>query len=122
MDLRVSSFDFPPTTGAPLSATQVVAFPRAVREVAVGILGYATSFVGDDHHFGRLQVELAADIDPADATKVEVTGDFQLRDYSGTLDDSFTGNVQWAVIADLVPAVPPAPGQPRPDLIVVDAG
>ncbi len=121
MDLRVSSFDFPTTTGAPQSATQVVAFPRAVREVAVGILGYATSFVGEDHHFGRLQVELAADIDPADATKVEVTGDFQLRDYSGTLDDSFTGNVQWAVIADLVPAVPPAPGQPRPDLIVVDA-
>ncbi|CUR58516.1 hypothetical protein NOCA2500008 [metagenome] len=121
MDLRISSFDFPPATGAPQSATQVVTFPRAVREVAVGILGYATSFVGDDHHLGRLQVELEVGVDPADSTKVEVTGDFQLRDYSGTLDDSFTGNVQWAVIADLVPAVPPLPGQPRPDLIIVDA-
>ncbi len=121
MDLRISSFDFPPATGAPQSATQLVAFPRAVREVAVGILGYATSYVGEDHHFGRLQVELTADIDPTDATKVEVSGDFQLRDYSGTLDDSFTGNVQWALVAQLVPAVPPAPGQPRPDLIIVDA-
>ncbi|MGD9960737.1 M66 family metalloprotease [Nocardioides sp.] len=121
MDLRISSFDFPPAKGAPQSATQVVTFPRAVREVAVGILGYATSYVGEDHHLGRLQVELAADIDTTDPTKVEVTGDFQLRDYSGTLDDSFTGNVQWALVADLVPAVPPAPGQPRPDLLIVDA-
>lgn len=121
MDLRTSSFDFPPVTGSPQSATQVVTFPRAVREVAVGILGYSTAYVGSDHHLGRLQVEVNVGIDPADATKVEVTGDFQLRDYSGSLDDSFTGNVQWALVADLVPAVPPAPCQPRTDLLVVDA-
>lgn len=121
MDVRSSSFDFQPAVGAPQSATEVVTFPRDVRDVVVGITGYAATFVGDDHHLGRLQVEVGAAIDATDPTRVSVTGGFQLRDFSGTLDDSFTGVIQWALLADLAPALPPAPGDARPDLIVVGA-
>lgn len=123
MDVRSSSFHFPSTEGSgPQSASAQLSFPRAVRRVAVGITGYSATFENEeDHHLGRLIVELNASVNNADATKVDVSGTFGLRDWSGDWDDPYGGLVEYTVLADLVGAVPPTPGNPRGDLIIVDA-
>ncbi len=123
MDVRSSSFHFPSTEGTgPQSASAQLSFPRAVRQVAVGITGYTATFENEeDHHLGRLIVELNASVNGGDATKVDVSGSFGLRDWSGEWDDAYGGLIEWTVFADLVGIGPPAPGAPRGDLIVVDA-
>lgn len=123
MDIRSSSFHFPSTedTG-PQSASAQLSFPRAVRQVAIGIGGYTATFENEeDHHLGRLIVELNARVNSDDATKVDVSGSFGLRDWSGEWDDPYGGLVEYTVFADLVGATPPAPGAPRGDLIIADA-
>ena len=123
MDIRSSSFNFPETedTG-PQSASAQLVFPRAVTRTAIGISGYSALFENrDDHHLGFLTVEVNAAINGTDATRVDVSGVFGLRDWSNEWDDPYRGIVEFVVFADLVPATPPAPGASRGDLIVVDA-
>ena len=122
MEIRESSFNFPRSRedGAQ-SASQTVTFPRAVSLVAVGITGYSATFEDDDHELGRLTVETNAVIDADDATRVNVTGTFGLRDWSGEFDDFFSGNIQWALLAELVPVPTPSPGDARADLLIVGA-
>ena len=122
MDIRMSTFNFPLSRGdGTQSASQTIAFPREVVEVGVGITGYSATFEGEDHHLGRLTVEMNARIDDDDPTKVKVTGIFGLRDWSGNFDDPFSGNIQWALLADLVAVPTPSPGDARGDLIIIDA-
>lgn len=122
MDVRRSSFNFPETVGESQSATSQFSFPREVQSVAVGIVGYSASYENsEDHHLGRLIVELDAGVNGDDPTKVDVFGSFGLRDWSGAFDDAYSGVVDFAVIVDLVPVPTPSPGDARGDLIVVDA-
>ncbi|NLD68525.1 MAG: hypothetical protein GX644_06880, partial [Limnobacter sp.] len=123
MDLRSSSFHFPSTEGSgPQTASAQFAFPRDVRQAAVGITGYTARFENnEDHHLGRLIVELNASVNGSDPTLVDVTGSFGLRDWSGNWDDHYGGLIEFTVIADLVAVAPPLPGTSRGDLIVVDA-
>jgi len=122
MEIRTSSFNFPPSKGEGFqSAEQTISFPRDVVEVGIGITGYAAEFQDEDHEFGRLTIEVRANINPDDATQVNVSGTFGLRDWSGEFDDYFLGNIQWALLADLVPVAPPGPGDARGDLIIIDA-
>lgn len=122
MEIRTSSFNFARSRedGAQ-SASQIVAFPREVTAATVGIIGYSATFEDEDHHVGRLIVETSARIDPADATQVIVNGTFALRDWSNEFDDPFSGNVQWALLAELVPVTAPGPGDARGDLIITGA-
>lgn len=123
MDVRSSSFHFPTTEDeGPQRASAQLSFPRAVRQVAVGITGYSATFENrQDHELGRLIVELNANVNNVDATKVDVSGTFGLRDWSGEWDDPYSGVLEYAVFAELVAATPPLPGNARGDLIVVDA-
>jgi hypothetical protein len=66
-------------------------------------------------------VELNAVINNDDATKVDVSGRFGLRDWSGEWDDPYSGRIDFAVFTDLAAVAPPAPGDARGDLIIVDA-
>jgi transposase InsO family protein len=52
---------------------------------------------------------------------VIVAGRFGLRDWSSEFDDSYSGLIDVAVLADLVPVAPPGPGDSRSDLIIVGA-
>jgi hypothetical protein len=120
MDIRLGSLFFPESKGdGPQSAEQVVRFPRAVRQVVAGIVGYSATFQGDDHHLGKLQMALEAIVDGADPQNVTVRGTFGLRDWSNSWDDPYTGTVQFALVGELEAAVPPGPGEARPDLIIV---
>ena len=126
MEIREGSFDFPSISGTgPQTAAEdpVLRFPREVLRAAAGITGYSAIFDRStgDHHLGRLQVELNAVINPSDNHEVLINATFGLRDWSNNWDDKYWGNIQYAVIADLVPVTPPGPGESRGDLIITDA-
>ena len=123
MDIRQSSFNFPEIDDkGPQTASTQLSFPRRVLSAAVGIVGYSATFENrEDHHLGRLIVELNAGVNGDDDTKVDVSGVFGLRDWSGEWDDPYSGVIDFAVFAELAPVAPPAPGDARGDLIIVDA-
>ena len=74
MDIRSSSFNFPSTEDeGPQTASAQLSFPRAVQQVAVGVTGYSATFQNrEDHHLGRMIVELDANVNGNDPTKVDV--------------------------------------------------
>jgi hypothetical protein len=122
MEIRQSSLNFPTIVDeGPQEATVQLSFPRAVEAAVAGLIGYSATFEGDDHHLGRLIVELRAEINAGDPTKVDVTGTLGLRDWSNEWDDRYGGLIDFALFAQLEPAGPPAAGEARGDLIVTDA-
>lgn len=125
MEIRERTFNFAKTVDSePEPVEAVVTFPRRVLEAAAGISGYSATFEdkdGDDHHLGRLIVELESRVNSDDTTQVIVKGKFGLRDWSGEWDDVYSGNIQYAVLAELEAVSPPSPGEIRGDLIIVDA-
>lgn len=123
MEIRETSLSFPEAEGeGPIQASTTLTFPRSVQRVAAGITGYTARFEdNDDHHLGRLELEVSAVIDADDDKVVNVSGEFGLRDWSNEFDDPYSGVVDIAVLAELVAAPTPLPGDPRTDLLVVDA-
>lgn len=123
MEIRATSLLFPETSGeGPLTAEAEVVFPRDVERVTAGITGYTAVFEDEeDHHVGRLEVEVDARVDADDPTKVVVSGRFGLRDWSNEFDDPYSGLIDVAVLAELVPVMPPGPGDVRDDLVIVGA-
>ncbi len=114
MELRTSSINFPKLRGnGPVTQTTDIHFPREVQKAIAGIIGYSSGFSGgNDHHLGKLQVQLDTEID---GDLVKVTGTFGLRDWSGDWDDDYEGNIQFVVVAELVGASEP---RPRGDLSI----
>ena len=121
MEFRKSSFNYSTSKEPGQTAREVLEFSRAVRSVAVGMIGYSATFEGKDHHLGRLTMELNAGIDRDDNTKVNVSGRYALRDWSGEFDDNYSGNLQWVVMAELEPISTPSPGDARGDLNILGA-
>ncbi|GEM_PF-1098940 len=123
MEIRQQSFNFPALSGSgPQTAEARISFPRSIVRATAGMSGYSATFENhEDHHFGRLTVELSSQVSSDDDTVLVVNGSFGLRDWSGEWDDPYSGNIEFVVLAELVGVVPPPPGQPRGDLIVVDA-
>ena len=123
MEHRESSLNFPKTEDSgPQTAMQTLVFPRRVLRAGVGMSGYSATFENrEDHHLGRLTVEVNARINSSDETRVDVSGTFGLRDWSGNFDDAYSGNIQFVVVAELDAITPPSPGDFRGDLLVVDA-
>ena len=69
--------------------------------MAAAITGYTANYKGrDDHHLGRLEVEINAFVVDGDATRVRVNGAFGLRDWSGDWDDHYEGVNFFTVIAE----------------------
>ena len=90
--------------------------------MTAGITGYSLLFEDeDDHHVGRVELEVRADKDEDDPTKVRVKGVFGLRDWSNEFDDPYSGVVDVAVLADLEAVQPPGPGEARGDLVILGA-
>lgn len=123
MEIRTTSLLFPETEGSgPIAAASTLIFPRDVTRVTAGITGYTTVFEDEeDHHLGRMEVEVNASVDPDDSMKVNVTGRLGLRDWSNEFDDPYSGLIDLAVLAELAPVTPPRPGTARGDLVIVGA-
>jgi hypothetical protein len=99
MPIRETSISFPVTRGSgPRTATSTIVFPRQVLKAVATLRGYQIGFVGDDHHVGRLQVELETTVS---SNVVIVTGRLGCRDWSGNWDDEYTGAINASVFAEL---------------------
>jgi hypothetical protein len=117
MELRTASADFssPVRGSGPRTASQTIVFPRDVSVATVGLTGYTIEFSPpDDHHIGRMQLQLDATVNANTVTVIATLG---LRDWSGNWDDNYDGNVEFVVLADLVSVKAPPP---RLDLQIVD--
>src|SRR5512144_2515378 len=116
MAIQTGSVSFPPLRGSgPRAAQSTVVFPRTVLRATAVLTNYAVGFSGGDHHLGNLQISLDPTVN-GDAVIVNVT--YGLRDWSGDWDDDYTGDIEFAVVAELAsPTAPP----PRTDVIVADA-
>lgn len=117
MNIRTGSITFPPLRGSgPLQGQSTVIFPRTVLRAIAGLTNYSVGFANqDDHHFGRLDIELNCTINN-DAVTVMAT--YGLRDWSGNWDDEYQGVIEFVVIAELESqSAPPR----RTDMVIVGA-
>lgn len=97
----------------PRPASQAVLFPRDVVVAVAGLTGYSVSFSNEeDHELGQLAIGLETQIQ---ANLVTVDVQYGLRDWSGDWDDDYEGLIEFAVVAELVPATP---GPTRDDLFI----
>jgi hypothetical protein len=117
MEFRTGSIDFssPLRGSGPRTGSQTIVFPRNVTTATAGLTGYTIEFSpSDDHHVGRMQVQIDATIN---ANTVTVNATLGLRDWSGNWDDNYDGNIEFVVVADLASVTAPPP---RGDLQIVD--
>ena len=85
----------------PRILTGEVIFPSAVTQATAVLRGFDVGFSPrDDHHLGNLEVRLEATIDPLAPQRVNVDAIFGLRDWSGTWDDNYEGEIHFTVIAE----------------------
>ncbi|MDT3678988.1 MAG: hypothetical protein ROZ64_09180 [Burkholderiaceae bacterium] len=85
----------------PRSLKGEVIFPAPVTQAAAVLRGFDVGFSPrDDHHLGNLEVRLDAAIDPLAPQRVNVEAIFGLRDWSGSWDDNYEGEIHFTVLAE----------------------
>ena len=101
MEIANSSISFGRFEGSgPRTATQDVTMPAAVTSASAVLTGFNVQFSSNDgdHHLGNLDVRLAANL--LTGTNIRVTATFGLRDWSGTWDDRYEGQIFFSVIGE----------------------
>jgi hypothetical protein len=116
MNVLTGSITFPHLRGSgPLTGQSTVVFPRTVLHAVAGLTSYSVGFSNeDDHHLGRLAIQLGCSINN---NVVIVTVTYGLRDWSGNWDDEYQGVIEFAVIAELEAIGAPSR---RTDMAIVD--
>lgn len=85
----------------PRSLKGEVVFASPVTQAAAMLRGFDVGFSPrDDHHLGNLEVRLEATIDPLAPQRVNVEAIFGLRDWSGSWDDNYEGEIHFTVVAE----------------------
>ena|SRR5215213_781776 len=102
MLIQNGSTPFGPLSGSgPRVTTTSVTFPSAVSQATAILTGFIAEFSnGDDHHLGQLDVQVIIPPGGVNGTNVTVNVTFGLRDWTGTWDDQYDGQVFFAVIAE----------------------
>lgn len=101
MQIESSSITFVRFSGSgPRQATRDVAMDAPVLTATAILNGFNVQFSSDDgdHHLGNLDVRLDAAL--LDATNVRVTATFGLRDWSGSWDDRYEGQIFFSVVGE----------------------
>lgn len=101
MEIANSSISFGRFEGSgPRTQTRDVTMPGAVTSASAVITGFNVQFSSSDgdHHLGNLDVRLRADV--LTSTNVRVTATFGLRDWSGSWDDKYEGQIFFSVIGE----------------------
>ena len=101
MQIINSSISFGRFKGSgPRQMTADVTMPVTVAAVTALLTGFNVQFSSNDgdHHLGNLDVRLAAAM--LTGTSIRVTATFGLRDWSGTWDDNYEGQVFFAVVGE----------------------
>jgi hypothetical protein len=116
-------FDFPASSGSgPRSMGTTFTVARRVAQASAVLTGYTAEYVTGDHEFGRLTVTLQTDIVSNSATgaEISVTAFYGLRDFSGNWDDTYRGQVRFALLVEFAsriiePPIALARRRSRPD-------
>jgi hypothetical protein len=100
MQVVTDSISFSPLHGSgPRSSFKDIAFGANVSQATVFLSGFTASFShGNDHHLGNLNVQLTSSI--LSPNSVRVTATFGLRDWSGSWDDDYDGQIFFTVVAE----------------------
>ena len=100
MQIRTGSITFGQFKGSgPRASFADVTFPNALTQATAILTGMQARFSPNDgdHHLGDLDVRLNSS---TSGSTVRVTATFGLRDWSGTWDDNYDGQVFFAVVAE----------------------
>lgn len=101
MEIANSNINFGRFEGSgPRTSTRDVMMPAAVSSASAVLTGFNVQFSSNDgdHHLGNLDVRLQADL--LNSTNVRVTATFGLRDWSGSWDDKYEGQIFFSVIGE----------------------
>jgi len=102
MLVQTSSATFSPHSGSgPETGIVQVTFPSTVRQATVALTGFLVEFSGgNDHHYGKLQVQVQIPPGGIIANTVKVVVTFGLRDSSTTWFHHYDGTISFVVIAE----------------------
>jgi hypothetical protein len=101
MEIVNSSISFGRFEGSgPRSSTRDVTIPNAITSASAVLTGFNVQFSSNDgdHHLGNLDVRLSATL--LNPTSVRITAVFGLRDWSGSWDDRYEGQIMFSVIGE----------------------
>ena len=102
---KTTTVEMPSTKGTTSVASGRVAFNSEVRTADIALKGFTVKFDNQhDHHFGQLDIFLR-EISVHNKS-VSFSAFVMLRDFSGSIDDSYSGFVDVLVIADLADQSP----------------
>ena len=84
----------------PRQMTADVTVPAAIISATALLTGFNVQFSSNDgdHHLGNLDVRLSTAL--LTSTSVRVSATFGLRDWSGSWDDNYEGQIFFAVIGE----------------------
>ena len=99
LDFVSMGFDFGPITGSTQRVSHPLEFAEEVSRVGIALSAFSVQFDNADHELHLLQFD--TDYKIIEETKVIVTVNFLLRDYSGNIDDSYSGKIWLNVFYDL---------------------
>jgi hypothetical protein len=101
MVIQDSSITFGPHSGSGQELTTIVTMPAVVTQATAILTGFNSQFSGNhDHHLGMLNIEVDVPPGGISGLDVEVKVTFGLRDWTGTWDDEYEGNVFFTVIGE----------------------
>lgn len=102
MEIRNGSVSFNKFKGSgPRTDTAEVIFSAPVTQAAAILRGFDVAFSPkSDHHLGKLEVTLEAEIDSLAPQRVNVDVTYGLRDWSNDWDDNYEGEVRFSVVAE----------------------
>ena len=99
LEVVTSQIVFPPRSGfGPQVLDQVQAFSQPIVDFTVGLTGFELRFESDDHHFKIGDIDIRGTL--LDPTTVEVSCTLGLRDQSSDWDDTYSGFVGYAIVAN----------------------
>jgi hypothetical protein len=76
-----------------------VTMPQPVAQATAILSGFVAEYAGgDDHHLGQLNVQV--EVSAVNGANVRVDVKLGLRDWSGTWDDAYDGEVFFTVVGE----------------------
>jgi len=102
MQIENGSAAFGPISGhGPQVITATVIFPTAVTTAVAALTGFVAEYSAQsDHHLGQLDIQIAIPSGGIRGRFVDVKATLGLRDWSGTWDDMYDGQIFFTVVAE----------------------
>ncbi|MEO7050756.1 MAG: hypothetical protein ABI128_03750 [Rhodanobacter sp.] len=102
MQIQSGSMTFGALSGfGPQIGSATLNFATPVTQAAAFLTGFVAEFSnGDDHNLGQLDVQVSVPPGGISGSAVTVQVTYGLRDWSGSWDDRYDGDVYYAIVAE----------------------